>query len=404
MRVLYLECSSGAAGDMLLAALLDCGLDFNKLQDYLSRLGLVGYELKCKPTIKKALRALQIKVEAAEKQPFRNLPQIVEIIRGADLPPGVKEKSIAVFKALARAEARVHGIAEERVHFHEIRAVDSLVDIVGCVTALEMMEVEKIFCSPLPLGRGFIEGKHGPIPLPAPAVLELLREYRIPCYGTPIEDETVTPTAAALLGTLCTSFQPLPPMIIENVGYGAGSKDFAIPNILRAYKGRLSLFSDKGSSTPRKEGFGEKLLCEPLEILEANVDDLNPEIYDYVLERLFSAGALDVYFTPIQMKKNRPAVKITILAKPQLAQQLGEILLQETSTLGYRRLCAEKIMLPREQIPVETPWGEIRVKVAGTPPHYHNIAPEYEDCLRIARREGIPLKKIYQHIWKIFLS
>lgn len=403
MQVLYLECSAGAAGDMILAALLDCGLSLAKLQNYLSLLGVGGYDFKCERTVKKALSALQIKIEVTDKQPPRNLPEIIKIINGANLPLSVKEKSIAVFKALARAEAKVHGIPAEKVHFHEIGAVDSILDIVGCVTALEMLAVEKVFCSPLPLGRGFIQTRHGRIPLPAPAVVELLKEYRIPCYGLSLEEETVTPTGAALLGILCSGFQPLPPMIIENIGYGAGSKDFDLPNIVRAFKGRLTSSSPKGDFAALDARLSESLLCEPLEIIEANIDDLNPEIYGYVLERLFSAGALDVYFTPIQMKKNRPAVKITVLANPQIAMQLGEILLQETTTLGFRRQSAEKIMLPREQILVETPWGQVRVKLAGQPPNYDNIAPEYDDCLRIARQQGIPLKKVYQHIWKIFI-
>ena len=398
MKVLYLECPSGAAGDMILAALLDCGLSVEELQKHLSCLQLKGYDLKCETINKKGLRALQVKINVTEKQPHRNISAITELIRKSNLSPWVKEKSIAVFQALARAEAKVHGIPEDKVHFHEVGAVDSILDIVGCAVALEMLAVEKILCSPLPLGGGWVNTSHGRLPLPAPATVEIIKDFHIPCYGLPLEEETVTPTGAALLGTFSSAYQPLPPMIIETIGYGAGSKDFDTPNIIRAFKGILTGSRQFSYTCTNSE---EGLLSEPLEILEACIDDLNPEIYDYVMERLFSAGALDVYFTPIQMKKNRPAVKITVLANPQKTHQLGGILLRETTTLGYRRQSAEKIMLPRKQVLLDTPWGQVRVKLAGQPPHYQNIAPEYDDCLRIARQQGIPLKTIYHKIWEL---
>lgn len=399
--MLYLECPAGAAGDMLLAALLDCGLSLKKLQEQLSLLPLKGYNLQADRTDKKGLSALQVKVDIQQKQPFRHLGAIKEIIKKSALPSGIKAKSIAVFRVLAQAEARVHGLPLEKVHFHEIGAIDALIDIVGSIIALKMLRVERIWASPLPLGRGWINISHGWIPLPAPATMEIIKKYRIPCYGLPCQGETVTPTGAALLSIICSRFAPLPPLIIEKIGYGAGQKDFRFPNILRAFKGRLSPGS--AQKKPQVAGSAAKnnLLTAPLEIIEANIDDLNPEIYAYVLERLFSCGALDVYLTPIQMKKNRPAVKITVLADPQQAKKLGDILLQETTTLGYRRLNAEKISLPRKQTLLETPWGKIRLKIAGTPPNYQNISPEYTDCLRIARTRGIPLKKVYQQIWRL---
>ncbi|MGI6307593.1 MAG: nickel pincer cofactor biosynthesis protein LarC [Dethiobacteria bacterium] len=402
MNVLYLECPAGAAGDMLLAALLDCGLSVEELQEKLSLLPLEGYTLQTSRTHKKGLHALQVKVDVRQKQPFRHLPAIREIIEKSALSTTVKEKSLAVFQALAQAEARVHGLPLEKVHFHEIGAIDAIIDIVGSMLALEMLGVEKIWASPLPLGRGWINISHGWIPLPAPATMEIIKKYRIPCYGLPFKGETVTPTGAAILSIICSRFAPLPPMVIQSIGYGAGQKDFRFPNILRAFKGRLS-----GTGTQKEGGPAVgttpkgALLAAPLEILEANIDDLNPEIYAYVLERLFSSGALDVYLTPIQMKKNRPAVKISVLANPQQAKKLGEILLQETTTLGYRRLSAEKIMLPRRQTLLKTPWGKVRIKIAGTAPDYQNISPEYADCLRIARTKGIPLKKVYRQIWKL---
>lgn len=402
MKMLYLECQAGAAGDMLLAALLDCGLSAGVLQEKLALLPLKGYTLRVNPARKKGLHALRVRVEPRQEQPFRHLPAIREIIEKSGLSNRVKEKSLAAFQILARAEAKIHGVPLEKVHFHEVGAVDAIVDIVGCMIAVEMLGVRKVWASPLPLGRGRVKTSHGLIPLPAPATMEIIRQHRIPCYGLPFQGETVTPTGAAILSSICTHFAPLPPMTIQNIGYGAGRKDFSFPNILRAFKGRLS------SGGTKKEGRAaagttpqETLLTAPLEILEANIDDLNPEVYAYVLERLLGAGALDAYLTPVQMKKNRPAVKITVLADPRLTSKLGEILLQETSTLGYRRLGAEKIMLPRRQEVLKTPWGKVRIKVAGTAPAYYHASPEYEDCLRIARTEGIALEKIYRQIYRL---
>jgi uncharacterized protein (TIGR00299 family) protein len=402
MNMLYLECPSGAAGDMLLAALLDCGLSLQELQEKLSLLPLRGYTLQARATHKKGLHALQVSVAVRQEQPFRHLPAIREVIEKSDLATAVKRKSMAAFQALARAEAKVHGLPLEKVHFHEVGAVDAIVDIVGCMIALEMLGVEKVWASPLPLGRGRVKAGHGWIPLPAPATMEIIKQYRIPCYGLPLQGETVTPTGAAILSSICSRFAPLPPMIVQNIGYGAGRKNFSFPNILRAFKGKLSADGTKKAGRASTDTAPQKtLLTAPLEILEANIDDLNPEIYAYVLERLFSAGALDVYLTPIQMKKNRPAVKITVLTEPRQTKKMGRILLQETSTIGYRRMNAEKIMLPRRQKLLKTPWGKVRVKLAGTAPDYDHITPEYDDCLRIARQKGIPLKRVYQQIYRL---
>ncbi len=396
--VMYFDCSAGAAGDMILASLLDCGASLEKIKEKLSMLPLGGYEIKTFKTRKKGLAALQFQVIITEQQPPRHFPQIKAIINSSTLPDKVKEQSLAIFQTLARAEARVHGIAEEKVHFHEIGGVDSIIDVLGTIIALEMLEVDLVYASYLPLGRGWTVAGHGKIPLPAPATMEIIKNNRIPCYGLPLEGETVTPTGAAILATICRSFTPIPPMIVEKIGYGAGSKEFDYPNIIRAMMGTSCSGTGKTKIDCQKS-IEEEFLTEPLEILEANVDDLNPEIYDYLLDCLFSSGALDVYFTPVQMKKNRPAVKITVLSAPHKSHELGLILLRETSTLGYRRLSAEKVMLPRIQKIVETPWGKVRVKIAGSSPNYFNVAPEYEDCLLIAQKNAIPLKKIYQEIY-----
>jgi pyridinium-3,5-bisthiocarboxylic acid mononucleotide nickel chelatase len=394
MPALYLDCPAGASGDMILSALLDCGLSPASLQEQLKLLPLGGYNFSTTTVQKKGLRGLQVRIHCTEKQPRRNLATITDLLENAPFSSFVREKSLAVFQALARAESRVHDLPIKEIHFHEVGAVDSIIDIVGTLLALEMLGVETIQASPLPLGRGWQNTEHGPVPLPAPATLEIIREYAIPCYGLPLEGETVTPTGAALLATLCTRFSSALPMRVARIGYGAGQKDFPHPNVLRAWQGVLY----GGSGTPEGDSREEELSAGCLDIIEANIDDMNPEIYEYLLERLFSGGALDVYFSPVQMKKNRPAVKVTILADPQNSHLLGQILLQESTTIGYRRQIAEKIMLKREVREVETPWGKVKIKVAGSHPHYYNIAPEYADCLRIAREKGIPLKKIYQYL------
>ncbi len=397
MYILYFDCPAGAAGDMILAALLDCGLSLEELQDKLSLLPLDGYSINTRRVHKSGISARQVEIVVHEKQPPRHLPEIMEIINGAPLSAAVRQKSGAAFKALARAEARVHGVTEEQVHFHEVGALDSILDIVGTFVALEMLGIKKARASPLPLGKGWINIAHGRIPLPAPAAMEIIKEKGIPCYGVPLEGETVTPTGAALLGTICDGFSPLPGMVIKKTGYGAGKRELPYPNIIRVFAGAPYSSRNAGNSAAEQNA-GEALHTEPLEILEANIDDLNPEIYDHLLELLFSAGAKDVYFTAVQMKKNRPAVKVTILGAPSDAHHLGRILMRETTTLGYRRLLGEKIMLARKQVQVQTPWGPVRVKVAGQSPPYSNIAPEYGDCRRIAVENNIPLKKVYQAV------
>lgn len=397
LSAIYFDCPAGAAGDMILAALLDCGLSPALLQEKLKLLPLDGYDFNVTAVQKRGLRALQVRIDSTAAQPSRNLASITELLHKAPLSPFVREKSLAVFRALARAEARVHDLPPEQIHFHELGAVDSIIDIVGSVVALEMLGAKTLFASPLPLGRGWQNTAHGPVPLPAPATLEVIREFKIPCYGLDLEGETVTPTGAALIALTCNTFCPFPPMRVERIGYGAGQKDFPHPNVLRAWQGALLDGTPAQTAHHAENNVGE-FLTAPLEIIEANIDDLNPEIYDYLLERLFSAGALDVYFSPVQMKKNRPAVKVTILAEPLQSHALGQILLQETTTIGYRRQPAEKIMLRREERYVDTPWGKVKIKVAGSGPHYYNMAPEYADCVRIARETGIPLKKIYQYL------
>lgn len=385
-KILYFDCYSGISGDMTLGALLDCGVELHRLQEILSGLPLAGYSLQARKVKQYGLSGVQLSVrlEAADHK-HRRLSEITELIEAGDLPARVKEQSLAVFRSLAAAEAAVHGVEPEQVHFHEVGAVDAIVDIVGSACALYLLGVEQIYCSPLPMARGEVKAAHGLLPLPAPAVLELLKRRGVPVYGKDLAVELVTPTGAAIVAALAAAFGPLPALSLEAIGYGAGSLDPGYPNFLRLLLGRAS--AEDNSYT------------EPAKMIEANIDDLNPEIYGYLLEKLFQAGALDVYFTPIQMKKNRPAVMLSVLARPDKLRPLSEIIFHETSTLGMRVTDSSKIMRPRETVTVETPWGPVKIKVvpggAGDlqPPHF---APEYEDCLAIARRTGLSLKEIYR--------
>ncbi len=396
MNILYFDCAAGAAGDMLLTSMLDLGLAEQDLLAQLKNIPLEDYRASFGRVRRGGIQALQMNMELLAPQPLRHYAEVESLIKSASFPRSVQEKSLAVFQALARAEARVHGISEEKVHFHEVGAVDSILDVVGCMLALEQLDVQEVRASPLPLGKGWVETAHGRLPLPAPATAEILKDFQIPCYGVEVEGETVTPSGAAILAVICADFTLLPPLRLQRIGYGAGQRNFEHPNLVRALQGKLEPGEAAGKGPEEEHLF----LTEYAEVLEASIDDLNPELYEHVMNCLLEAGALDVFLTPIQMKKNRPAIKLTVLARPAITHKLGQIILRETTTLGYRRSPVEKIMLPREEKSVQTPWGVVRVKLAGRAPHYWNAKPEYQDCLQIAQRYQLPLKDVYRAVWR----
>jgi uncharacterized protein (TIGR00299 family) protein len=380
VTILYFDCFAGASGDMLLAALLDAGAPLSAVKAELAKLPLTGYELQVDRVMKKGISALNLTVTVREKeQPHRHFQQIEKMLETSGLTARVKEISLAVFRRLAEAEAKIHGKEIEDVHFHEVGAVDSIVDIVGIAAALNALNAERIVSSPLHTGTGFVRCAHGELPVPAPATLELLTN--VPVYSKGIEAELLTPTGAAVLSTLA-EFGPLPAMTVTANGYGAGKKELPIANLLRVVVGKA----------PDNGGY----LREQAVVLEANIDDLNPEIYGYVTEKLFAAGALDVTLVPVQMKKGRPGVLLSILTKPDREESLVTILFSETTTLGVRRLQAEKLMLQRRHVIVQTPYGSVRVKVGEANGKIMNAAPEYEDCLKLAQATGTPLKEIYR--------
>lgn len=385
MKTLYLDCFAGVSGDMFLGALLDLGVSLKDLSSILEGLGIPNYQLNAEKSQKNGITGTKFSVLVTDKdRHHRHMPDIEEILEKSDLSKHIKEKSLNVFKNLAVAEAKIHGIPPEKVHFHEVGAIDSIIDIIGTITALDLLGVKKITSSPLPLGSGFVNCAHGIIPLPAPAALELLTG--IPTKSCAIEGETVTPTGAALIKTLCEDFGPMPPMRILSTGYGAGQADRKIPNLLRAILGEAE--SETGHS-----GF----LNDSVIVIEANIDDMNPEFYEYIFPLLFSSGAVDVYLTNVIMKKGRPGQVLTCLAPENKVKALVQILLNETTTLGVRTFECQRHKLVRETVMVETQYGRVAVKLGRHPDTLEllNAAPEWEDCKEKAVNSGVPVKIIY---------
>lgn len=379
MKLIYLDCCSGLAGNMLLGALMELGVGEEALRAELAGLRLAGWRLTARQVKKGALSATLAEVEVTAPQPHRNLTDILALIADSTLPAPVKERSAAVFHRLAQAEAEVHGEPVEQVHFHEVGAVDAIIDVVGTVAGLHRLGVEKVFCSALPLARGWVQTAHGALPLPAPATALLLRN--VPTYGVEGEAELVTPTGAALAAALAESFGPQPPMVLRAVGLGAGNADLPHPNVLRAFLGE--------SAAPTDE------ITERLALLETNIDDMNPEFYESVMARVFAAGALDVYLTPIIMKKSRPAVLLSALCSLSDKDAVFRAIIAESTTLGVRIQELERRCLAREFREVETPWGKVRIKVARLEGKIVSAAPEYEDCKRLANQHNLPVREIY---------
>ena len=377
---LFLDLFSGASGDMLLGALLDVGLPLEALQAELEKMDLAGYELAVERQVRRSLSGTRLHVrDVAQAHPARHLHDVRHLIQASTLSTRVQATSIAVFERLARVEARIHGIAVDEVHFHEIGAVDSLVDVVGFVAGLERLKVERVFASPVPLGSGTVETEHGLLPVPAPATVALLAEVGAPTCPHPAQTEIVTPTAAALLAELAT-FEYLP-LRVQAVGYGFGQKEFPWANAVRAWLGETEAQTEQGR--------------DRVVLLECNLDDTTGEMLGYAMERLFATGALDVWFTPVQMKKNRPGIVLSVLVPPDRATTVAQVVLRETSTLGLRVLPVERIVAERRVSKVETPWGEVRVKEKWLAGERVAVSPEYEDCAHIARAHSIPLHQVF---------
>jgi len=380
MKVLYFDLIGGASGDMILGAMVDAGLSIDILKKLLAGLNLNEFDILAKIVDKNGFFATKVDVLVTEQPPERHLKEIKDIIQKSSLPRTVQNRALQIFERIAGAEAAIHNKSVDQVHLHELGGTDTIIDITGALLALEHLEISKIYASPVPMGKGFVKGAHGQIPLPAPATAALLKG--IPVYGRDIDAELVTPTGAALLADLVDDFGPAPPMILETIGYGAGGRDLPIPNLLRVLIGEITS--------------AESATLNRLAVLETNLDDLNPEIYPYVIESLFSAGALDVTLSPVQMKKNRPGTQIQVLCEPVEVDAMRSILFQETTTLGIKQIMVDRYALPRTIQEVETPYGKIRVKIAKISPDIKKISPEFEDCRKAAQKHGIPITQIYQ--------
>jgi uncharacterized protein (TIGR00299 family) protein len=430
MRIAYLDCFSGISGDMFLGALLDAGVPFELFETTVAELN-VGATLALSRVDRAGISATKLDVIVAGEKDMpreefwegraaggqgaeargqtahpveehspgqpqaheRSLTKILKIIAAATVSERAKQSANEIFLALATAEAKVHHAGIEDIHFHETGAADAIVDIVCAAVGAEALGVEQFICSPLNVGSGTVVCAHGTLPVPAPATLELLKDA--PIYSGEIQKELVTPTGAAIVKVLASSFGSRPAMRTETIGYGAGSRNFSgSPNVLR-----ISI----GESATANASDGPPTHQETIAILEANLDDLNPQLIGYIVEQAFAAGALDVFTTPVQMKKNRPGTVLTILAPQEREERLRALLFRESSTLGVRVRHETRYVLPRHYEPVATPWGEVRMKVAGVN-GASQYAPEYEDCRRIAAEHHVPLKHVMQEAIRLYLD
>jgi len=385
MKIAYLDCFSGISGDMLLGALLDCGLPGKLLKQELAGLSLDSYKIRISTEQRMQITGCRVAVSSPpKKHQHRNFAEIKRIITKSHLNQRVKELSINVFQKLARVESRIHQKKILKVPFHEVGSIDSIIDIVGTAIGIDYLKLDEVYASPVPLSSGFTTCQHGVIPLPAPATMELLKG--VPVCGTSLKTELVTPTGAALLTSLTNHYGPMPPMKITKIGYGVGSTQLKDrPNLLRVVV---------GERTNDQE-------ADQVVIMEANIDDMIPEIYDYLMERLLEKGALDVFFSPIQMKKNRPGVLVRVICHPEKKGELTTTIFQESTSAGIRYYHAHRIKLPREIKEITTPYGKLSVKVfKGGEGEYYS-SPEYEECKKIAKKHGIPLKKVYLELTKL---
>jgi len=381
IRSAYFDCFSGISGDMVLGALVDAGADLRAIESELCRLGLEGWKITASKVQRGPIFATHVKVETEEQHHHRGLSIILKRIDDANLAPRAAERARRIFTRLAEAEAHVHQVPIEQVHFHEVGAVDSIVDIVGASIGFEMLGIDEFACSPLDVGAGQVKTAHGLLPVPAPATAELLRGA--PTFSSGLRRELVTPTGAAIATTLASRYAEMPAMTLRAIGYGAGSaNDAEKPNVLRL------LIGERAASEP-----GE-YWDAPVTAIETNLDDMSPQIYGYFADKALEAGALDVFSTPAQMKKNRPGLLITILSEPSNVSKLIDLLFRETTTIGVRTHDLRRKTLARDFVPIRTPYGEVRMKVSRLNGAVLNAAPEYDDCRKLAAEHGVPLKQV----------
>jgi uncharacterized protein (TIGR00299 family) protein len=387
-RILYYDCFAGISGDMNLGALVDLGVDADHLEKELGKLNIKGFRLEVKPDMRKGISGTKVTVvvENQENEKHRHLRHIEELIQKSSLSNRIKEKSLSIFDLIAEAEAKVHNISKEKVHFHEVGALDSIADIVGAAICQEYLEVDEIHSSPVQVGGGFVRCAHGKMPVPAPATAEILEA--IPMKSGLVEYEATTPTGAAILAATVNCFSEKMEMSIAKTGYGIGQRDGDIPNVLRVYLAET-----------QAEQVDDLMEGEAV-LLECNLDDMNPEYYSHVMDLLFEAGALDVYVSPVVMKKSRPGHILSVLCHHDTAGNMKEILFRETSSIGLREQTLKRSMLRREMVVVKTKFGDVQVKRSYYKGSVVNEKPEFEQCRSLALEHGLSLEDIVKEVRK----
>jgi len=380
MRLAYFDCFSGISGDMTLGAVVDAGCNLELLRSGLQGLQVSGWTISSEKVWKNGMSATFVRVVTEDQSKHRSLSVILEIFDKSQLSEQVKKNAAAIFRKLGETEASVHDVPLEKIHFHEVGAVDAIIDIVGACIGFESLGIQKFACSALNVGGGTAKTAHGVLPVPAPATARLLQGR--PTYSNGVQRELVTPTGAAIVSTLCDAFGPQPAMSVSAIGYGAGSADLeGQPNVVRIMIGE--------AAEKNVPGFDEEIF-----VIEANLDDMNPQIYGYLQEKALAAGALDIYTTPVQMKKNRPGTLLTILSKPSDTNALMSMIFAETTSLGVRTYRAQRRILPRESVSVRTQYGDVRIKLSRVNGHIQHIAPEFEDCRKLAVENNVPLQRV----------
>jgi pyridinium-3,5-bisthiocarboxylic acid mononucleotide nickel chelatase len=383
MRTLYFDCFAGASGDMILGALIDAGVEPESFKQQLSLLGVTGYTIGFETVDRSGMSATYARVQTPHEHAHRHLADILKIIYDSRLSNNVKDRAAKIFSRLAEAEARVHNEPIEQVHFHEVGALDAIIDVVGAAIGFELLEIDRFVSSPLHVGSGTVEMEHGRFPVPPPAVTELLKG--VPFYASDVTGELVTPTGAAIITTVCNAYGPVPLLKLEHTGYGAGTREYPrFPNALRVLVGE----EEKGTRASIVSA------DERLWMIETNLDDISPQILGHVMERAFELGALDCFFTSVQMKKNRPGVLLSILCRDKERATLSELLFSETTTLGIRAYEVERRALERDIVTVETQYGSIDVKVGQLNGHIIKVMPEYDHCRQAARAAKVPLRVV----------
>jgi uncharacterized protein (TIGR00299 family) protein len=383
MRIAYFDCPSGASGDMVLGALVDAGCELGALEGALASLGVDGWRLEARAVERGGLHGTHLTVRTEAGRRFHDLGDMLRPIERSALPDAVKARAAAVLRRLAEAEAHVHRVPVDAVHFHEVGELDTLIDVVGSVAGLDRLGVEQVRVSPLPIGGGSVETAHGRLPVPAPATAELLRGF--PVYDNGVAAELVTPTGAAILTTLGTPGR-LPAMTLERIGWGAGTRELPVPNLLRLLVGETAPAGAEPGGV------------ETLAAVETTIDDMSPQLYEPLVERLLAAGALDVYLTPVVMKRSRPGTVLTALAPPELAERLAEVLFRETTTIGVRWNEVRRRRLPRELVRIPTSAGPVTFKISRLGEEVVTVTPEFEEVRRIADAQGRPVREVLETV------